>query len=280
MRLFSITKPGIIFGNVITASGGFFLATRHHFDFLLFVVTIVGMGLIIACGCVFNNCIDRDIDQLMKRTRKRAIVQGEVSIRTAVLFGTALGIAGALLLGFMTNLLTLTVALTGLFVYVVVYSLWFKRNSLYGTAVGGIAGAVPPMVGYCAVANTLDAGAWILFIILFLWQIPHSYAIGMFRSEDYSAANIPVMPVVKNIQTTKVYMALFSIAFAIAILLPTIFGYTGLVYLVVASITGLVWLYQTAKGFYTQDDRAWARKLFGTSILSITILCAVMIIKI
>src|SRR5579871_5606007 len=142
-----LTKPGIIFGNLFAAVGGFFLASRGHFNPVLFVATVCGISLVIGSGCVVNNYIDRDIDAKMERTKKRALVKGAISGRNAILYASVLGIIGFLLLFIYTNLLTVCVGLVGYFFYVVMYTIW-KRKSDIGTIVGSVSGAVPPVAGY------------------------------------------------------------------------------------------------------------------------------------
>ena len=279
MKLLSVAKPGIIFGNLVTLCGGFFLATRGHFDGLLLLSCMLGMALIIACGCIINNIIDRDIDHIMTRTKKRLLVTGEISVSFAAVLAGITGFSGVAVIYYTTNLLTLTMALTGLFVYVLVYSLWFKRKSVFGTLIGGIAGAMPPVVGYCAVTNRFDLGAVLLFLILFLWQMPHFYAIAICRLSDYSAACIPVLPAIKGTKHTKVSMLLYVIAFAIVAVLPSVFGYAGYIYGVVALGCGLGWLLTAIKGFRCDDERRWARKMFFFSIIVITVLSMAMLIK-
>ena len=268
-KFYSVTKPGIIFGNVITVAGGFCLGAKGAHDFGLFLATLIGIALVIASGCVFNNIIDRDIDRIMERTRNRVLVKGLMSATTALIYATVLGILGTLILYWQTNPLTVIVALIGLFVYVVVYSLWFKRHSIYGTLIGSISGAVPPVVGYCAVTNRFDLGAIILFVILSLWQMPHSFAIAIFRLKDYTAASISILPVKRGIAATKIQMIAYTLAFAIAVCLMTIFGYTGLIYLIVVGISGILWVRLAFKGLSTDDDKKWARKMFLYSIIII-----------
>lgn len=272
----SITKPGIIFGNLITVAGGFFLASQHNVNWLLFIATLLGIAFIIASGCVFNNVIDHDIDKLMHRTQNRVMVKGLIAKQHALIYGIVLSILGGGLLYYFANLLTLCVALVGLFFYVIVYTLGFKRSSVYGTLVGSVSGAVPPVVGYCAVSNTLDIGGIILFVMLTLWQMPHSYAIAIFRFKDYSAANIPVLPVSKSIKRAKVSMFIYTVLFLCAIVQLYVWHYTGIYYLIAAILVGAWWVYLAFRGFYTDNDVVWARKLFGFSIIAIMILSLMM----
>lgn len=275
-KYISITKPGIIVGNLITVAGGFFLASAGSINPILFLTTLAGIALIIASGCVFNNIIDQDIDRLMHRTQNRVMVKGLISRPNAFLYALTLSLIGGWLLYHFANLLTLVVALVGLFFYVVVYTLGFKRTSVYGTLVGSISGAVPPVVGYCAVSNNLDAGGIILFIMLTLWQMPHSYAIAIFRFKDYSAAKIPVLPVSKSIARAKVSMLVYTILFAIAITQLYFWHYAGIYYLVASVCVGLWWVNLAVRGFKTDNDVSWARKLFGFSIIAIMILSIMM----
>ncbi len=146
-NFYSLTKPGIVYGNLVTAIGGFFLGSRGVvINYFTLLATLLGIALIIACGCVFNNYIDRDIDGLMKRTQNRVLVKELISGKTAIIYAVILGALGLILLLWQTNLLTVSVALVGLFVYVVLYSLLFKRNSIHGTIIGSISGAVPVLV--------------------------------------------------------------------------------------------------------------------------------------
>lgn len=268
---YSLAKPGIIRGNAVTAVAGFLLASKGNINFRLLLVTLGGLSLIIASACVFNNYIDRDIDSKMARTKKRALVSGAISGRNALIYASLLGLAGVAFLALYTNLLTLVIALLGFFFYVVVYG-FFKRRSVYGTIVGSISGATPPVVGYCAVTNRLDSGALILFLILVFWQMPHFYAIAMYRVKDYKAAGIPVLPIKKGSFITKIQVLLYICAFIIAAQLLALLGYTSYTYFIVATVLGFFWLWLGVNGFKTTDDKRWGRKMFFVSLVVITAL--------
>lgn len=272
----NLAKPGIVFGNLISVTGGFFLASRGDANLALYLATALGVSLVIASGCVFNNYIDRDIDQKMERTRNRVLAQGLVSPAHAIVYACVLGVAGVALLYAATNTLAVMLVLMGFVVYVGLYSLWLKRGSVYGTLVGSLSGAAPPVVGYCAVSNEFDAGAAILLLIFSLWQMPHSYAIAIFRFNDYQAANIPVLPVIKGISAAKRQIVLYIAAFVVATLMLTLSGYAGYSYFVVAVLSGAYWLWMGVSGYKAVDDRVWARKLFTFSIISITMLSVMM----
>ncbi|WP_035345802.1 MULTISPECIES: heme o synthase [Dickeya] len=272
-----VTKPGIIFGNLISVIGGFLLAAKGTIDYPLFVATLIGVSLVVASGCVFNNVIDRDIDKKMERTKNRVLVKGLIPVRNTLIYASLLGIAGFMLLYLAANPLAMWLAVMGFVVYVGVYSLYMKRHSVYGTLIGSLSGAAPPVIGYCAVSNQFDAGALILLLIFSLWQMPHSYAIAIFRFKDYQAANIPVLPVVKGISVAKHHITLYILAFMIATLMLSLGGYAGYKYLVVAAAVSVWWLGMALSGYKNpNDDRVWAKKLFLFSIVAITSLSFMM----
>ncbi|MBI6548786.1 heme o synthase [Xenorhabdus lircayensis] len=271
-----VTKPGIIFGNLISAIGGFLLASRGVIDYPLFFATMVGVSLVVASGCVFNNYIDRDIDRIMERTKERVLVKGLIDPKISLIYAAVLGIAGIVLLYVAANTLAMQLAFIGFIIYVGVYSLYMKRKSVYGTLVGSLSGAAPPVIGYCAVAGHFDTGALILLLIFSLWQMPHSYAIAIFRFKDYQAANIPVLPVIKGISVAKNHITLYILAFMVATLMLTISGYAGYKYLIVAAAVSIWWLGMALSGYKTSDDRIWARKLFMFSIVAIMSLSVMM----
>lgn len=271
-----ITKPGIIFGNVLSVAGGFFLASKGHVDIGLFLAAVIGTSLVVASGCVFNNCIDRDIDVKMERTKNRVLVQGLVSVKLALIYATVLGVVGVGLLYNKANALAALFAVIGFVIYVGFYSLYLKRRSVHGTLVGSLSGAMPPVIGYVAVSNTFDLAALTLLVMFSLWQMPHSYAIAIFRFNDYRAASIPVLPVKRGIRVAKRHILIYILAFLLATLMLTFGGYAGLNYLAVAAAMGMYWLYMAWTGYKAKDDTVWARKLFVFSIFTITALSVAM----
>ena len=274
INYYLLTKPGIILGNLMTLTAGFFLAAHGSFELLLFFQTLLGLGLVIASACVFNNYIDRNLDKQMERTKKRAFPSGIISIWKALLWACFLGVLGSCILLKYTNFLTFSVAFLGFFIYVVLYSLW-KGHTIYATAIGSVAGAIPPVVGYCAVSNTLDIGALILFAMLVLWQMPHFFSIAILNYKDYALAKIPVLPVEKGFQTTKIHMVVYIIGFMVVSALLPFFGYTGLFYLLIVTSLSFVWLILCLQGFYAQNEQAWGKKMFHYSLLLVTAICLV-----
>lgn len=265
---YELTKPGIIRGNLIAAIAGFLFASGTHIDLTLLAVASFGTILVIASGCVFNNYLDRDIDAHMARTKQRALVTGRISPKASLIFASILGLLGFWTLGFLVNPLTMAVGIVGLIAYVIMYGI-AKRKTVYGTLVGSISGAVPPVAGYTAVANTLDASALILFLILVFWQMPHFYAISIFRAKDYAKAGIPVLSVAKGISAAQQQIIAYIPAFTLAAVLLFVTGMAGYVYLTVVVLMGALWLGAALYGYNKDDPIRWAKKMFGYSLLSL-----------
>ncbi len=203
-----LTKPGIIAGNALTAAAGFALGSSHLFQPWLFLAALAGLSLIIGSACVLNNYIDRKADQKMERTKTRALAVGTISTRHALLFSLILGVSGTLILFFFVNLLSAAAALFGFIAYIGIYS-FSKYHTVHGTLIGSLAGAVPPIVGYTAASNRFDLIAIIFFTMLVFWQMPHFYAIAIYRLKEYQAASIPVLPAKRGIQAAKIQMILY-----------------------------------------------------------------------
>ena len=269
---YELVKPGIVYGNAFTTLAAFLFASRWHFSAALFLATMLGITLVIASACVFNNYIDRELDSKMTRTRDRALASGKIPNSSALVYASALGVIGFALLSMFVNALTATVAFTGFVFYVIIYG-WAKRTGSWGTLVGSIAGAAPIVVGYTAVTNRFDLAALLLFLILALWQMPHFYAIALHRLEEYKAAGIPVLPIAKGARRTKVSILLYIVAFIIAAASLTFFNFTAYGYLAVILSSGLVWLWLAARGFTASDDAMWARRLFLFSLIVLVAFC-------
>lgn len=270
---FLVTKPWIVFANLIAATAGFLLAARGWPAMRLFLPAMAGIGLLVASGCVFNNCIDRDLDRKMARTRGRALPSGAISLAGGLFFASVLGLAGAAVLWAGTNGLCLAVVSAGFAVYVGVYSLHLKRRSVHSTLVGSLAGAAPPLAAYCAVTGRLDLGAALVAAVFSLWQIPHSYAITIFRYDDYAAAGLPVLPVKAGIPAARRQIAGHILAFTLAAQALAVCGYAGSASLVAATGLGLAWLVLALGGPSPAGERRWARRLYVCSMVVIAILC-------
>lgn len=266
---YKLTKPGIVYGNAIALASGFFLASQHEVNYPLLLLSLIGLSLVIASGCVFNNYIDRDIDALMERTKGRALVRKVIREKNALLYGVILLLFGMLALFLFTNIRATLTALTGFFFYVVIYSLFLKRRSVHSTLIGGISGAIPPVVGYVAVTNSFDIGALLLFLLLMLWQMPHSFAIALYRLEDYKNAKIPVLPVKRSVYQTKVQILVYIALFTLVSLLFSVFHLVDFLYLLIMTPLCLMWLLLSYYGFFIvkKDEHLWAKKVFRFSLI-------------
>jgi len=275
-----LTKPGIIISNLIAAFAGFWIASGKNVEWDLLVYSMLGTALVMASGTVLNNYLDRDMDAKMARTRKRALPSGLLKPNVVLGYGIGLGVVGLTVLSFGTTALAALLGLFGLFVYVWVYTVWFKRTSVWSTFVGAFSGAVPPVIGYLSVENPPGSmGALILFLILFLWQPPHFWALGIMRTEDYRAAGFPLLPVVRGVAPTKVAMLRYVVLLVPVSIMLTVYGYTGTIYLVGATILGMAWAIMGFLGFKPNtDDNKWARKMFVFSINYLTLLLLLMVV--
>lgn len=264
---YRLTKPGVLYGNVLTAAAGFFLASKGAVDGWLFVATIVGTTLVIASACVLNNFLDQDIDQLMERTKKRPLIAGDVRGRDAVIFSAVLGVVGTLILYVWVSFLVVAIGLAGFFTYVVLYGMLSKRLSIHGTLVGSVSGAAPILAGYVAVSGVIDLGAIIVFAILFLWQMPEFYSIAIYRRDEYKTARVPVISVVKGIRHTKQQILGYLVVFTVAVALLAITGYTGYTYVIIMMALCGYWLWLGAKSLRSRNDNLWSHRVFRHSLV-------------
>ncbi|MBN6530373.1 heme o synthase [Acinetobacter pittii] len=267
-----LTKPGILFGNFITTLGGFFLAAQGSIDILLLLLTLLGTTLVVASGCVVNNVIDQDIDTKMQRTQNRALVKKTISPTVALIYALVLGVVGFSILWFGVNGYAFLFAMIGFIVYVGFYSLWTKRTSIHQTVIGSISGASPPVIGYTAVTHQFDVAALLLFLAYALWQMPHSWAIAIYRFDDYKNAGIPILPVARSIYRTKIECVIYILLFAAVLNGLYCFGYTNVFFLITFNALTAYWLYLSVIGFKAENDQLWAKRFFLYSVILITLL--------
>jgi protoheme IX farnesyltransferase len=272
-----LLKPERTLANVITAGAGYLVAVKHQFHALLFIETIIGTTLIIASACVLNNIIDYRLDQRMKRTKDRPLASGRIGLMSAKIYSACLGIVGFAILAYLVNLLVALLGIIAYLDYVIIYG-YVKRRSTWSTAVGGISGSLSMVAGYCAVTDKINLGTVLLFLIMAFWQMPHFFSIAIFRLKDYRAANMPVLPAVKNIRQVKIRMIGYVVCFTIACLALSIFGYTGYTFFVCALLSGLYWLRKALSGIGREkvNDIVWARAMFKNSLSILTFLCVIM----
>jgi protoheme IX farnesyltransferase len=265
--LYRLTKPGVTYGNLITAVAGYLFAAHGHIDWSVFAMLTVGTWFVIASACVINNYLDLDIDRVMTRTKKRPLVTGEVTPRQALIFGAALGIAGTALLSIFTNYWVVGAGILGWVTYVWLYGALSKRKSIHGTLVGAVSGAVPIFAGYMAAKGTIDIGSVLVFAVLFFWQMPEFYSIAVYRRSEYEAAGVPIISVVKGVRATIVQIFAYTLAFGVSALLLAAFGYTSIAYAVIVGACCLYWLWLAAQGLRAANPEAWARRMFRFSLI-------------
>ena len=239
----TLTKPPIILLLLVTALGGMFLAAQGPPPVSLTLLLMLGGAAAAGGAGSINHYLDRDIDELMSRTRRRPLPGGRISPASALAFGILLNVFAFVLLATGVNLLCALLTLSGTLFYVFVYTWWLKRSTPQNIVIGGAAGAVPPLAGWAAVTGGLELPSFYLFAIVFFWTPPHFWALALLLREDYARAGIPMLPVVKGVATTRRYIVLYTIVVvALTILLLTTRS-VGWVYLSAAVVLGGIFLY-------------------------------------
>lgn len=275
----SLIKIGIVNSNLITTFTGMWLAL--HISGLSFLgnlntvlLTLIGSSLIIAGSCAVNNYYDRDIDHLMERTKVRPTVTGKIQPNQALWSGIFL-IALGLIMLLMTTVMAAVIGFIGVFTYVVLYTMWTKRRYTINTVVGSVSGAVPPLIGWTAVEGHIGVVAWVLFMILFIWQIPHFLALAIKKTEDYRAANIPMLPVVHGFEVTKRQIIVWV---ACLLPLPFFLGSLGLPIVILGTLLNVGWLVLGLMGFRMKNIMKWATLMFVYSLNYMTIYFVAMVV--
>ncbi|KAA6452991.1 heme o synthase [Bacillus swezeyi] len=275
----ALIKVGIVYSNLITTFTGMWLAFYlsnlsflGNLDIVLF--TLAGSSLIIAGSCVINNYYDRDIDQLMQRTKTRPTVTGKIQPSQALWFGILLIALGFIML-LMTTVTAAVVGFVGVFTYVFLYTMWSKRRYTINTIIGSISGAVPPLIGWAAVQGSIGVEAWVLFLIMFIWQIPHFLALAIKKTEDYRAANIPMLPVIHGFEVTKRQIIVWI---ACLMPLPFFLGGLGLPIVILGTVLNIGWLVCGLIGFRSKNVMKWATLMFVYSLNYLTIFFVAMVV--
>lgn len=275
--LAELTKPGITLMVVLTAGLGFLLAEEEGISFLLLVHTLLGTGLVSAGASALNQVIERETDALMRRTSQRPLPAGRMDPDMALLFGVALGVAGLVELALAVNLLTALLGAVALAGYVFVYTP-LKRLSSLATIIGAVPGAIPPMMGWSAVRNDIDLAAWVLFGILFFWQMPHFLAIAWLCRDDYREAGFPMLTVSdpEGLRTSR-QVLLYGAVLVPVSLMPSLLGLMGTVYFVGALALGLAY-FGFGLGFARSRTTPGARWLMLASVLYFPAVLLVMLL--
>jgi len=275
--LFVFTKVRVNVLVVATTFGGYYMASPDGMDLAVLAATVIGTGLVAGGAAALNQISERDIDALMDRTRDRPLADGRMSLGEARAIAWASAIGGVLLLAAAANLLAAAIAALTLVVYAHVYTP-MKRVTSFSTVVGAVPGALPPMIGWAAARGTIDAPAWALFLIVFLWQLPHFLAIAWLYREDYGRARLPMLPVVDPDGASTARQALLYAAALVPVsILPSALGLAGVVYAAGALAFGLVFLGVGVR-FALSRTKANARLLFLMSLIYLPAIWIVMMI--
>ncbi|PTL37960.1 heme o synthase [Alkalicoccus saliphilus] len=267
-----VVKTGIIKSNLIPMIAGLMLALfTYQYSFVEntwnIVFAIFGTASIIAAAGAFNNMYDRDIDALMARTKIRPTVTGSISMKKVSTVAVLLLVIGLMLLYFASPLASF-LGLLGVVFYVIPYTMWTKRHTIWNTEVGSISGAMPPLIGWAAVAPDIwHPACWALFLIMVIWQMPHFYAIAIRKQKDYTAAKIPMLPVIKGAKRTYVQTNVYLVLLVLSsfLFLPLSLGLT-----LVSLLLGLLWLGLSIFGSRKTDIEGWANKMFLFSLVHMT----------
>jgi len=261
---------------LITTAAGF-LAAAKPFDAILFLHTLVGTALVAAGTNALNQYVEREHDAKMRRTRNRPIPAGRMTPRAALLFSTAIAIAGTMYLALAVNVLTAILGAFTLTSYIFVYTP-LKRMSTACTLIGAIPGAVPPLMGWTAATGALGAGGWIAFAILFFWQLPHFMAISWIYREDYGRAGFAMTSVRDEHGSSTARQAIFySLALLAVSVLPSFLGIAGRAYLVAAVIAGVA-LFLASIAFFFERTNLVAKRLFMASNIYLLVMMAALVL--
>jgi len=272
--LIALTKPAIMSLLLLTALGGMFLAERGVPPFGLLAATLIGGAAASGGAASLNHYFDRDIDERMRRTRKRPLPAHRISNGVAVWWGLALNVVAFVVLAVFTNVLAAALAIGGTVFYILVYTIWLKRTTAQNIVIGGAAGAIPPLVGWAAITGSLDLAAWLLFAIIFFWTPAHFWALALLIRDDYERAGIPMLPVVRGDEATAWNIFAYAASLLPLTLLLFIIGGLGYVYLAAAIILGALFIGYAFRLLRSGaiGRRAMARAVYLYSLLYLALL--------
>ena len=266
-----LMKPRVMSLVVFTAISGMLLAPGNIHPLIAFVAILcitIGAG----SAAAINMWYDRDIDAIMKRTQKRPIVTGAVKADEALAFGIITGTMAVIMMAVSVNIISAALLAFTILYYIYIYTIWLKRTSVQNVVIGGVSGALPPIIGWASVTGNISWQAFSLFAIIFIWTPPHSWALALYRSDDYKNCNVPMMPVIKGVLYTKKQIVLYSILMFFISLWPYFLNISSHLYLITAIISGLIFLYYAVNLFADTEQNHVAKKLFWYSIFYLFII--------
>ena len=274
---YTLCKPNVVAEMLFTAVVGMFLAVPGIPPVGLFIYGTLGIALAASSAAAMNHFIDRKADAQMRRTENRPLPMGELSITNVITFSVVLGVSSMLILVLLVNTLTAILTFLSLFGYAIIYTLYLKRATPQNIVIGGIFGATPPLLGWCAMTGEVHPSALLLALIVFVWTPPHFWALAIARREEYAKVNIPMLPVTHGVEFTRLQILLYTILLTIVTLLPYLTGMSGLIYGVSAVLLDLGFIYYAVLMMRNKDNKT-AMKTFVYSIVYITVLFAALLI--
>ena len=272
-----LTKPRVTQLAVVCAVIGMFLATPTLPDLQKVIAGTIGIWLLAAAAFAVNCLIEQRIDARMLRTARRATATGTISPIQVIVFSGVLGGLGMFVLYRWVNSLTMWLTFATFVGYAVIYTMILKPRTPQNIVIGGLSGAMPPALGWAAVADSVPAEAWLLVLIIFIWTPPHFWALALYRSHDYANAGLPMLPVTHGQQFTRLHILLYSVALVATTVLPYIVGMSGWLYLLSALLLGALFVWYAWKLYRVYSDEL-ARKLFRFSILYLSLLFAALLV--
>ena len=268
---FMLMKPRVMSLVVFTAISGMLLAPGNIHPLIAFV-SILCITIGAGSAAAINMWYDRDIDAIMKRTQKRPIVTGAVKADEALAFGIITGTMAVIMMAVSVNIISAALLAFTILYYIYIYTIWLKRTSVQNVVIGGVSGALPPIIGWASVTGNISWQAFSLFAIIFIWTPPHSWALALYRSDDYKNCNVPMMPVIKGVLYTKKQIMFYSILMFFISLWPYFLNISSHLYLFTAIISGLIFLYYAVNLFADTEQNHVAKKLFWYSIFYLFII--------
>lgn len=273
----SLTKPRVTQLAVFCAVIGMFLATPELPDWRVVIAATIGIWLLAGAAFAVNCLLEREIDARMARTARRPTVGGEISVPQTLLFSGVIGGVGMLVLYQLVNPLTMWLTFATFVGYAVIYTLILKPATPQNIVIGGLSGAMPPALGWAAIANDVPMQAWLLVLIIFIWTPPHFWALAMYRRDDYAKSGLPMLPITHGLEFTRFHVWLYTIALVATTTLPYAVQMSGLIYLISALLLGAVFLWH-AWQIYRHYNDLLARKTFNFSILYLSLLFAALLV--
>jgi len=276
-RYYDLTKPKVVLLIAFTALVGMLLSVPTAVPWEILLFGLLGISLAAAAGAVINHIIDQRIDAVMSRTQRRPLPSGRIDTPHAAFFALLLTTCSMLLLWTLVNPLTAILTFLALIGYAVIYTLFLKRWTPQNIVWGGLAGAAPPLLGWCAVTGEVSPEAFLLLLIIFVWTPPHFWPLAVHRREEYASAGIPMLPVTHGIDFTKLQVLIYSLMLFVVSLTPFLIRMSGLIYLVGAVVLGIGFVYHAFR-FWLSDGTSHAMKTFGYSIFYLSLLFACLLI--